>query len=271
MVVVWEHRPRDYRPPVPLLDIADQIRESVSLLRIVEYTFPTRHAVVHVVHRPLELHPSSPNHVAIISGHSKVLMPGTDALRTIDTLKNLTQAEAHLFARVARYGIGQSIFDLGNEFWESQGLALSDFLELQELGLLIMSAKFGLAFTITSTAEDRFVNHLTYGDQVIQIEHEDSNKQIRLGCYRLTRTGLDLSHLIRTKASPEYLQSSVKKITDAGGEGCKVSIAQVLQDLGNDTLRPGPLLPVQDLAAVKEEPADTHAQEETAQESEPPG
>ena len=133
----------------------------------------------------------------ILSGEVK--KPGSYSLRTLDLLKNITQAEAELFVQVCKVSflwqetlfIPRPIND--NYLTEHFGLELSHFLLLQEIGLLM--ANNTLEFTMKSATTDEQELFIC-GNTCVFVNRPVGTPEQRIMAFVFTKIGRELFQLI---------------------------------------------------------------------------
>jgi hypothetical protein len=76
-----------------------------------------------------------------------VKSPGRFSLRTLEFLRNLSQAEAKAIERISPFVISDVIFHGDTPMLEAEGIQFSDLLAMQELGVIAGVDGLGLQFT----------------------------------------------------------------------------------------------------------------------------
>jgi hypothetical protein len=155
----------------------------------------------------------------------EVSRPGSYSLRTIETLKNLTQSEAHIVEKVLAYSFDGFILKLSDEFWRGREIHFSSFLLLQELQILEIGG-IGLVYNKPSRERDTYLSYSTVADTLFRFSHEDPNRTFSIECYKLTKVGNDLARLVIRRDDPDYCQQIAEL---AIRSGLKVSRARVLE------------------------------------------
>lgn len=156
----------------------------------------------------------------------EVKAPGTYSLRTLDFLRNLSQSEAALIAKI-------SVLVTNGFIWRSDdgrySVSFEEMLELQEMGVLIGVDSIGLNFTISKNldADGSWFSVLPSFEKCIIIrggaETYDGNLQVNV--ISVSRMGMQILGLGDFKADPVYLERFGRFILLQGG---RVSIATVV-------------------------------------------
>jgi len=145
----------------------------------------------------------------ILAGEVK--RPGSYSLRTLDSLKNITQTDAELFVRFSRYAIcsGGKVFvinpDNGKYLEESLHFTFSDYLRLRELGLLV---PIDLEFSLAATDEP-VQKVFTCGSTCILIDRPKDTPKQELTAIVYAEVGVQLLQLVdKEPADFNYLKKS---------------------------------------------------------------
>ena len=138
--------------------------------------------------------------------------PGKYSLRTLDFIRNLSQAEARAIEE-----LGPFVFDgLGIIYashpidLELLGLGVEKRLGLQELGILHRAEPY--SYSLFSSVEKKFENVLILGNQVIRFTAEYQSKKHQLQAVCLTKLGKEILALGRFQADEEYFYKVSKAI-----------------------------------------------------------
>ncbi|WP_139136856.1 DUF2806 domain-containing protein [Vibrio parahaemolyticus] len=123
----------------------------------------------------------------------EVTKPGSYSLRTLEFLKNLTQAEALKVSKLAPYVIGSFVYK--QPYLEQNGLYFAAFLEMEELGIVAGLSAGGLTQSLKSIHSESFIFNFKYGGKVLIVSSDDPNKVIKLNCYKVTTLGQELFRL----------------------------------------------------------------------------
>ena len=123
----------------------------------------------------------------------EVASPGSYSLRTLEFLKNISQAEAHEIARLAPYTINGFIHNL--PYLEGKGLAFGFLLEMEDLGILSGVKGGGLEVTWTSFAPDKYTRNIQYGSKLLLVEQDQENATLKCKVYKVTKLGNEVLKL----------------------------------------------------------------------------
>lgn len=149
----------------------------------------------------------------------EVKSPGSCSLRTLEFLKNLSQAEALQIAKVARFVVdGEFIVRTDKKVLESEGVTFDVLLYLHELGMVAGVEGLGLSYTGESSCLDKFQRQLISHDRILLITHEDSKKKLTWRGYHLTELGKQIFKLGSFESHEAYLLSIAKQIRSQGFE-----------------------------------------------------
>lgn len=139
----------------------------------------------------------------------EVKHPGSFSLRTLDILKNISQNEAEIFAKLARIAFysGGKIFvpnpDRGLFLNDKFGIGFLDLLLLREIGLLAPS---DLEFSLLPVEEDSQAV-FTCGSTCILIDRPAGTPKQPVKAVLFTEIGKQLLQLIdRVPADPLYIE-----------------------------------------------------------------
>lgn len=146
----------------------------------------------------------------------EVAQPGTYSIRTMEALRNISQAEAEAFRRLRYLALdtGHVLKAGPTDDLGELGLSFADVLSLREAGLLADSGELSLSVT---WRDDKGFVVLGFNGQGLLIERMDKTVPVlSLSSYVLTRVGLQLLSLIEPQPNMEYLKkvaASHKELT----------------------------------------------------------
>lgn len=130
--------------------------------------------------------------------------PGKYSLRTLEFIRNLTQAEAH-----AIEDLGPFVFDQFGVIYADQSINLKSFgldigklLDLQEMGILLRAEPY--PYSIGLGKENEFENALTLGSRAIRFKAEHQAKRLEFQAVCLTKIGKEILALGRFEPNNEY-------------------------------------------------------------------
>ncbi|MDO5137828.1 MAG: DUF2806 domain-containing protein [Oscillospiraceae bacterium] len=122
--------------------------------------------------------------------------PNTYSLRTIEVLKNLSQQEAELFAKICSHCIctgQQSFLPHYDKYLEACQITFGEILYLSELGLISSDSMLVLKMPIDMTPRILFVNRELL---ITASATDENNKMFEVRQFPLTGVGIELSTLV---------------------------------------------------------------------------
>lgn len=152
----------------------------------------------------------------------EVKSPGSYSLRTLEFIKNISQDEALLIAKLAPYVVDGSIYQ--DERLEEVGIHFGFLLEMDDLGVISGVKGGGLTKQFSSIGKASFESNIINKNKILLITG-DANKKFTLNCYKVTRIGQEVCNLGDFGVDQIYLENIGKKIKS---QGLKVSIADWL-------------------------------------------
>lgn len=162
----------------------------------------------------------------------EVARPGSYSLHTVDFLSRMSSADADLLARVAPFATSGGIIRVGDDFFASHNLSFSDFLYLDDLGLINGTVGVGgLQYTLGhSDFNGRAISTLLCGKHVLIIDMGEVTKsppKMVFEVFVLTRVGREILTLASIPINMEYL----RKI-------CDYAISHEAEEVQVGTLHP---------------------------------
>ena len=138
----------------------------------------------------------------VLSG--EVESPGRTSLRTLETLRNMTQRDAELFEEIAGYAIeGKFIFYDSHHSLHFGAMKYGYFLHLQDCGLA--NAGPSLNWTLDWQGREEIV--LSYQGGALLIDKgEGTQANLEIPVVLLTAAGQELTHIVQCKGNLAYLQ-----------------------------------------------------------------
>ncbi len=130
--------------------------------------------------------------------------PGRTSLRTLETLRNMTQRDAEHFEEIAGYAIeGKFIFYDRSHSLHFGAMKYGHFLHLQDCGLV--NAGPSLNWTLDWQGREGIV--LSFQGGVLLIDNREGVQEtLVIPAVLLTDTGQELIHIVQGKGNPAYLQ-----------------------------------------------------------------
>jgi hypothetical protein len=165
----------------------------------------------------------------------EVSKPGSYSLRTLDTLKNLTRADADLFVKVAQfalYSTGQAFIvnpDNNCKYLADHfNVAFTDLLILKELGLLLPSEN--LVFKLEPSGEQQSQVVFLYGNTCILITRDSGIPEQSLPIALYSKIGQELLPLVSVEPSIKYIEKVSSLLRR---EGVTVRYGEIVSRAGN--------------------------------------
>ena len=150
----------------------------------------------------------------VLAGEIK--SPGSFSLRTLEFLKNLSQAEARSIQRLAPFVLDNDfVCQVDNIFLQSQGVTLALLIELQGLGIVAQISP-PLRRTLPSVEPDKFARGVFSYDRVLVVSHRKERDVLKLDGYPLTSLGSQVLKLGSFKSHDTYLRRVGKVIQNQG-------------------------------------------------------
>lgn len=150
----------------------------------------------------------------VLAGEVKA--PGRFSLRTLEFLRNLSQAEAKAIERISPFVVASFVFRGDDSMLESEGIKFADLLALQELGVLAGVDGLGLQITFNSDTASSFQKVLTSHGAMLLITAADSGKTIKLKVCKVTTIGEQVLRLGHFTPNATMLASVAKAIKEQG-------------------------------------------------------
>lgn len=162
----------------------------------------------------------------VLAGEIK--QPQSYSLRTLETLKNLSKAEAQLFQKIVPYVVnmnGGLFLPSNNELLKKYGITYSDIILLDECGL-INSGGFVTANPPVSEAEP--IGICTCSKIMIIHGIKPVNTKLSIGKFGLTNAGKELSCILDGNPNDEYFFEYAEEISRKHPKIIKVCIHQII-------------------------------------------
>ncbi len=155
----------------------------------------------------------------------EISQSGSYSLHTIDFLSRMSSHDANLLARVAPFFVrdaGIVKFDRDKDFFSTKGLTISDFLYLDDIGLLNGVAGLGLSWNAGVTkVGDNLVGYVICNQTVLTFyldEEATENTEISLSMMPVTRVGREILSLANFPADDDYMKKIADKIIQIGAK-----------------------------------------------------
>ena len=157
---------------------------------------------------------------SILAGEVK--SPGSFSIRTLESLRGLSKADAEQISQLARYVLEGCIISSQSQHLETHGMPFSKLLEMQDLGLLSGVEAVGLTRQYRTATPNKFLLPLRSHGKALLVENDDATKELSLAVYLLTSVGAQLLGLGSFEPDVEYLRLIGKEII---GKGFAVQLA----------------------------------------------
>lgn len=151
----------------------------------------------------------------------EVTNPGSYSLRTLEFLKNISQAEAEQISKLAPYVIDGVIYK--TSVIDEKGLKFSYLLEMEDLGILSGVKGGGLSLSIGSLMNNQYLNNIQYGDKIL-ILNSSSTKEASFQAYKVTKLGVEILRLGVFPLDYSYFESIGQIIKS---QNFKVTLADI--------------------------------------------
>lgn len=170
----------------------------------------------------------------------EIRQPGSNSLRTLEVLRNISYEEAKLFESMSGFVFVQDkmsfIFNDDNKY----GLNYYYLSKLKETGLLQTGE--GSAYTIkASKVNTKYTYNYICGNKYITLTTEPDTKDIVVPVHLLTRAGCELYELTTHKDNMGYLKdfaAFVKKTNPTAS----IQYGDVIERIGHKTCYSSPLI-----------------------------
>lgn len=147
----------------------------------------------------------------------EVAQPGSYSLHAVEFLARMSSIDADILARIAPFATTGGIFKADQSFFDEHGIQFSDFLYLDELGLINATTGLGgIEYTLHHNDIGGRACSILYSNKHVIIfdmgETAKSPSKLTLEVYGLTRVCREILTLADFSPNLEYLQ----KICDYG-------------------------------------------------------
>jgi hypothetical protein len=156
----------------------------------------------------------------------EIRKPGTYSLRALESVKNLSREDADLISKLASFVVSDFIvrFD-DSSFFDDHGLKFSDFIELQELGLI--AGVEGLGIEKSFTLLDYLGNFraIIFSHHVMRVTPPEGASKFSFQIYTVTRLGGEIVSLAEQHHDLKYLAKFQQVLIAAG---CKATLHAIV-------------------------------------------
>jgi len=149
----------------------------------------------------------------ILTGECK--QPGTFSFATLEVLKTLGIGEANTISKVGPFMIEKCVFNPSNRnaFYSKYDLAYQDFLDLEELEILIAKEKLGQRLTLKSGTSRMILGNNGKG---LLIKGKGPKANIWIPAYMFTNRGAQIMSLGNFTPNLDYLGEVGEFLKSAG-------------------------------------------------------
>lgn len=148
----------------------------------------------------------------ILAGEIK--QPGSFSLRTLETIRNMSQVEAQAFQRLLSYIVNVAddivIIKSGNKINEKYELQFNDILLLDECGLIISSQELSLNKKFED-GEDGIVMFCT-DNLALYVTSDNTKKTLHIPARKFSTAGKELFNILYHTPQDEYFFDIVSEI-----------------------------------------------------------
>lgn len=166
---------------------------------------------------------------------SEVENPGSFSLRTLETIRNLSKAEAATFQKIIPYIIQMDgVYFLASDkgIMEKYGIAYADIMVLDECGLIELSA-----VSYNSTMKNGYKRNLIT-DARIAVVSGTTETPIRVSfdAYALTNAGRELYKILAHSPNNDYFMEVIEHIFKNNMSKISVTVHEVVENTQKQTL-----------------------------------
>lgn len=142
----------------------------------------------------------------------EVKQPGSFALRTLETLHNMTKSEAEVFNEICHHVLitdGKMIIFNDNAMMKTRGILYGYIIQMEECGLMNSDNQVAVTSTI-----DNSLRMIARNDSMILFGRTktDTITEIKMPAYILTIAGSELARIIGVSTPDEELMSVAREI-----------------------------------------------------------
>jgi hypothetical protein len=148
--------------------------------------------------------------------------PGTHSLHTVEFLSRMSPSDANLIAKLGPFVTSAGIIKLGDEFFDSKNISYTDFLYLDDLGIIngTTSGIGGIQHILgTAITEGKTFSTLSCNGAVLVFNLNDLNSKkenIRFDVFSITRVGREILSLGSFQPDEDYLKVLADKGIELG-------------------------------------------------------
>lgn len=162
----------------------------------------------------------------------EVARPGAFSLRSLETLRNLSQHEAELFRRLRYLTADRGILKVSGNDLSEFGITFEEILDLRAAGL-VADGELSLTFALPEATKWLAIEH--NGALILLEPQTPEVKSIIFEAFVLTSVGIELKQLIKPELNINYLT----KLAIASKDKCSIYLGsagqarEAFKQLGN--------------------------------------
>lgn len=163
----------------------------------------------------------------------EITQPGSFSMRTLDTIRNISQSEAMAFQRVVplvmRSG-SDFLISSKKEILNQHGVTYEDIMLLDECGLVVSSGTLSLNLTIPVGEK----THIRTETLVAIIESTSSKQEkVSIAVYSLTKAGRELYSILDRTTNEDYFLAVLREIFDKNKTKIRIMTHRIIATNGN--------------------------------------
>ena len=145
----------------------------------------------------------------------EVAAPGSYSMHSVNTLKLLSADELEMLAILSKFSFGNFVFNASSSYFNNE--LYSNLLEtMDELGLISGYGVGTVNKPFSSMAKGEFLYILHCGSKAMQIAHSNSQLQLQLPVYKVSKAGQQLMALLSSVPDLAYLYEVAEHIKRQG-------------------------------------------------------
>lgn len=158
----------------------------------------------------------------------EIAAPKSFSLRTLETIRNMSTAEAQVFQKVIPLVVRQGdiyFISAGGEIYTKYGVTYSDVLALGECGLINSSGMLTLDLTVSNGK----ISCILGTESLIAIKGESEEpEKIRIMVYALTKVGAELYQVLSHSTNEQYMSELARYIFEDSRSKVQTSIHKIV-------------------------------------------
>lgn len=163
----------------------------------------------------------------------EVEKPGSFSMRTLETIRNLSRAEAMTFQKLAPFIVmsaGSACITSEASVYQKYGITYDDIMLLDECGLMVSESSLQWTLTFESGAM------IMYNDAYCAISEGASEETVKIdfGIHSLTNAGRELFRILSHESNKAYFVDFVEQVFKKNRH-VKIQVYEVTK-IGNDSV-----------------------------------